>query len=75
MDDLADVRHADAGGSDQFVQPGERTNRRVGRRGERLVQAQRMSEPVVENEIGEGAADVEADAITGEGHGNWGAQA
>lgn len=26
VDDLADVCHADAGGSDQFVEPGERTD-------------------------------------------------
>ena len=57
--DLADVAERDAGLPDQLAEALERGNRRVLRRGQALVE--RDAAAVMEHEVREGAADVEAD--------------
>ena len=64
VDDVADIGERDAGHVDELAQPDQRRFGRVVRRRQALVQAHRALLRVVEDEIGEGAADVEADTPT-----------
>ena len=63
MDDLADIREREPGRGRERFQPLQRATRRIVRRGQAFMQPDLAALRVVEDEIGEGAADVEADAV------------
>ena len=63
VDELIDLREREPGGSEQLVQPLERTRRRVLRRGQALVDPDPPAHRVQQHEVGEGAPDVKADPI------------
>ena len=64
VDDLVDLGHADATHLQQFLQTQQRSLGRIARRGQALVQRDLVFGAIVEDEIREGAADVETDAPT-----------
>jgi len=61
--DLADIRKLQAGRGDDLGQALQRADGRVLRGGEAFVQSDIRALGIEQNEVGEGAADVEADAI------------
>src|SRR5262249_14473660 len=62
VDDLADVAEADARGLGQLIEADQRGLGRIMRRRQPLVQPNRAGGAILENEIRECAADIEADA-------------
>ncbi len=62
MDDLADIAEADAAHLDDLLEADQRGFRGIVRGREALVQDDRAFAAVIEDEIGEGAADIESDA-------------
>ena len=62
VDDVADIGQRDPGHLDEFAQPDQRRLGRIVRGGQALVQADGAFLRIVKDEVGEGAADVEADA-------------
>ena len=62
---VADVGKREPSRLQQFGEPLERADRWVVRRGQALVQADVVALRVEQDEVGEGAADVEADAVAG----------
>ena len=69
MDHVADIRQRELGGVQQLGEALERADRGVVRRGQAFVQADVVALRVEQDEIGEGAADVETDTVAvGGGH-------
>ncbi len=64
MHQLADLGKIEPGGGEQFAEPGERPLGRVVRRRQAFVQPHRGAGAVDQHQVGEGAADVEPDAVT-----------
>ncbi len=62
---FSDIGELDAFGGDQFVETLERAHRGIGRRRQALVQPELAAFRIEQDEIGEGAADIEADPIAG----------
>jgi hypothetical protein len=63
VDDLRHLGEPDAGLGSERRKPLERRNRRVPRRGQALVERNAAVTAVIEDEIREGAADIEADPV------------
>jgi hypothetical protein len=63
LDDIGDVGEGEAGAVHEGGQALERADRRIVRRGQAFVQTDGGAGGVQQDEIGEGAADVEADPI------------
>ena len=63
--EIADFGEVEPGVRCQFHQPGQRAQGRVARGGQAFVQPQRSSRVVDQDQVSEGAADVEADPIPG----------
>ena len=66
VDDVADVGERQAGGAQQLGEAFQRADGWVVRRGQALVQADFVAFRIQQYEVGEGAADVEADAVAGD---------
>ncbi len=67
VDHVADVGERELGGVQQFGEALQRADRGVVRRGQALVEADFVALRVEQDEVGEGAADVETDTIAGGG--------
>ena len=63
VDDLVDLIERDAGLAGQFAEAVERGERGIVRRRQALVERDAAALAVIEHEVGERAADIEADAI------------
>ncbi len=63
--DVADVGEREPAACSSSARPSERADRWVVRRGQALVQADVVALRVEQDEVGEGAADVETDAVAG----------
>src|SRR5262249_23112472 len=68
VDDRSDVAQADPGTAHEFAEAFECPHGRIARGRQAFVQANRALDGVVEDEVGEGAADVEPDVIAIRGH-------
>ena len=62
MDDLADIAEADSAHLDDLLKADQRGFGGVVRGREALVQDDRAFAAIIQNEIGEGAANIESDA-------------